>query len=293
LVINESTSFIGTLRNFIKPIIDEKSQITDLLYAVAPERIDPGNKVWNLSNTPRVISGLDDMASKAAVKFYENFCKNLHIVSKPEIAEAAKLIENTFRQVNIALANEISVIAANLKFSANDAILAASTKPFGFMPFYPSIGVGGHCIPIDPSYLIHSANQVGIESKLIEFANKINLDRPQVVISQIENYLGSTLTDKRIQVVGISYKIDVSDIRESPALTLISTMRSKGALVTWCDPIVGRYLDETSSPLDLNIDLGIVITPHSCIDLSVWRYAGTRVLDLVPNSVNYGWNKFL
>jgi len=292
LIINESTSYIGTLRNLIKPIIDEKSKLTDLLYAVAPERIDPGNHVWNLSNTPRVVSGLNEVAIESAVKFYKKFCEHIHIVSKPEVAEAAKLIENTFRQVNIALINEISEIAVKSNFSIQDAILAASTKPFGFMPFYPSIGVGGHCIPVDPSYLIYSANQVNIESKLIEFANIINLDRPKVVINLIENYLGAPLIGKRIQVVGISYKIDVSDIRESPVLALIHLMRSRGAQVTWCDPIVGRYLNETSSKLDLNIDLGLIITPHSCIDLSVWKNAGTNVLDLVPNTINYGWDKF-
>lgn len=292
LVINESTSFIGTLRNFIKPIIDKQSQYTDLSYAVAPERIDPGNKIWNLSNTPRVISGLSDEAIMTAVKFYEKFCENIHIVAKPEIAEASKLLENTFRQVNIALINEMSKIAANFEFSINEAVLAASTKPFGFMPFYPSIGVGGHCIPIDPSYLIHSANQVNVDTKLIELANRINLERPQVVINQIGNYLGKALTGMKIQVVGISYKIDISDTRESPALALISILRAQGAHVIWCDPIVGHYSSESSSPLDIDIDLGLIVTPHTCIDLSVWKYAGTKVLDLSSNSINYGWSKF-
>ena len=151
LIINESTSYIGTLRNFIYPLIKNNSSSVDLRFAVAPERIDPGNNVWHLENTPRVISGLDKIAINQAVKFYSTFCTQVHQVDKPEIAEAAKLIENTFRQINIALVNELSEVASKFDFSLHDAINAAATKPFGFMPFYPSIGVGGHCIPVDPA----------------------------------------------------------------------------------------------------------------------------------------------
>lgn len=293
LVINESTSFIGTLRGFIKPLIDKESKAIGLKYAVAPERIDPGNTIWTVSSTPRIISGLSADAINEAVHFYKSFCSIIHTVAQPEIAEAAKLIENTFRQVNIALMNELSEVADKYSFSLHDAINAASTKPFGFMPFYPSIGVGGHCIPVDPSYLVYSADKVGISTPLINLANSINLNMPETIITRIETYIGSKLSGKTIQIVGISYKADVADTRESPAIQLIKILRSKGAIVSWCDPVVEKYNEEISSPLTPNIDLGLVITPHTSIDLSVWKEAKTKVLDLSANSNNYGWDKFL
>ena len=293
LVINESTSFIGTLRNYIKPIIDKKSKSTGIKYAVAPERIDPGNVKWNVSNTPRVISGLNDEAISESTEFYKKFCSNIYTVPLPEIAEAAKLLENSFRQVNIALVNQLTNIAHEYNFSINDAINAAATKPFGFMPFYPSIGVGGHCIPVDPNYLIYSAKKVGSDASLIEQSNKINLNMPEVIVTRIEKLLSGTLTGKSIQIVGISYKLDIADIREAPALELLKILRLRGAIVTWCDPIVNKWWDETSTPLSKNIDLGLVVTPHSCIDLSIWKTCDVRVIDLSANSNNYGWPKFL
>jgi UDP-N-acetyl-D-glucosamine dehydrogenase len=293
LVINESTSFIGTLRDIIKPIIEQKSKITNIKYAVAPERIDPGNLKWTISNTPRVISGLSEEAIKETEKFYEKFCSHIHSVPIPEIAEAAKLIENSFRQVNIALVNQLSSVADKYNFSINEAVNAAATKPFGFMPFYPSIGVGGHCIPVDPSYLVYSAKKVGCDSGLIEKANEVNLKMPEIVATRIENLFSEKLTRKKIQVVGISYKLDSADIRESPALELIEALKLRGAKVTWCDPIVNEFQGEKSSPLDENIDLGLIVTPHSCIDLSIWKKAGIQVLDLSANSNEYGWPKFL
>lgn len=293
LVINESTSFIGTLRDFIKPLIDKESNSTGIKYAVAPERIDPGNVKWNVSNTPRVISGLSDEAIIESVEFYEKFCSDIYSVPLPEIAEAAKLIENSFRQVNIALVNQLTNVAYEYNFSINDAINAAATKPFGFMPFYPSIGVGGHCIPVDPSYMIYSAKKVGSDAGLIEQANEINFNMPELIATRIEEFFGETLAAKRIQIVGISYKLDIADIREAPALELIKILRSRGAVVTWCDPLVNECWGETSAPIDKNIDLGLIVTPHSLIDLSIWKTSGVKVLDLSANPINYGWSKFL
>jgi len=293
LVINESTSYIGTLRNLIKPIIEEISGIVDIRYAVAPERIDPGNKDWNLKNTPRNISGLTDQATRDTLMFYSGFCDSITLLIKPEIAEAAKLLENTFRHVNIALVNEFSEIASKFDFSANDAIVAAATKPFGFMPFYPSIGVGGHCIPVDPSYLAYSAKQVGIESKFINLANQTNSSRPKIVVDKIRTQLGGVLVDKRIQIVGITYKSNVADLRESPALELMVELKSLGAKVLWFDPHVETYNGESSQPLDSNIDLGIIVIPHDSVDFTVWKESKTMVIDLSANSKNFGWPKFL
>ena len=293
LVINESTSYIGTLRNLIKPIIEESSGFLDLRYAVAPERIDPGNKDWNIKNTPRNISGITDQATEDTVTFYSGFCDSINTLLKPEIAEAAKLFENTFRYINIALVNEFSEIANKFDFSANDAITAAATKPFGFMPFYPSIGVGGHCIPVDPSYLVFSAEQVGIESKFINLANQKNFSRPQLVADRIRIHLGGDLVDKRLQIVGITYKSDIADLRESPALRLMTELKSLGAKVLWFDPYVETYNGETSHPLDPNIDLGIIVIPHNSVDFAIWKKSNTRVIDLSANPRNFGWPKFL
>jgi len=293
LVVNESTSYIGTLRDLIKPTIDKLSSAKDIMYAVAPERIDPGNTKWGMKNTPRVIAGLDDIATQMAVKFYSKFCNKIHITSKPEVAEAAKLFENTYRQVNIALVNELSNIADVIGFSTHETITAASTKPFGFMPFYPSIGVGGHCIPIDPSYLAFSAESAGAEAKFINLANLTNLAMPKIIAERIKIFLDGNLIGKKIQIAGIAYKPNISDIRESPALDLIKELTALGASVSWHDPFVTKYNDQQSSELNSEIDLGLIVTPHSQIDFSVWKVSGTKVLDLSANIINFGWPKFL
>ena len=293
LVINESTSYIGTLRDLIKPTIDKLSSAKDIKYAVAPERIDPGNTKWGMKNTPRVIAGLDDIATQITVKFYSKFCNQIYIASKPEVAEAAKLFENTFRQVNIALVNELSNIADSIGFSTHETIKAASTKPFGFMPFYPSIGVGGHCIPVDPSYLAFSAESVGAEARFINLANITNSSMPKIIAERIKIILDGSLIGKKIQIAGITYKPDISDLRESPALDLINELKSLGASVSWHDPFVTKHNDQQSSKLNSDIDLGLIVTPHDEIDFSIWKKSGVNVLDLSANPTNYGWPKFL
>ena len=291
LIINESTSYPGTLRNLVEPIFKSK-QGHRLLFASAPERIDPGNVNWNLENTPRVVSGLTHEATLKAVNFYETFCRVIHKASSPEIAEASKLFENTFRMVNIALANEFATISNQLGFSAHEALSAASTKPFGFMPFYPSIGVGGHCIPVDPKYLSHSAKLAGGVPKLIDLAHDINTSMPKSVTLRIRTELSNDLSNKKIQLAGIAYKPNIPDLRESPALELIKELRKMGAIVTWHDPVVGKFDNETSCELDPNVDLGLIVTPHEQIDFSLWKNSSVRVLDLSANSRDYGWPKF-
>lgn len=291
LIINESTSYPGTLRNFIKPLIQKTSKF-NFEYASAPERIDPANLKWQLNNTPRLVSGLTRAGTDKALDFYRSICSNVHEVSQPEVAEAAKLFENTFRQINIALVNEFAVIAKAIGFSAHEAIAAASTKPFGFMPFYPSIGVGGHCIPVDPSYLSYSASKSGTSAKFIELANNTNLNMARYVVQEINSEIKEGLDKKRIQIAGISYKPEVSDMREAPALRLIQELKNQGAYVTWHDPVVKFYEKEKSSPLDPSVDVGIIVTPHQGIDYSPWKNGNVRVYDLSANSLNYGWPKF-
>ena len=292
LIINESTSYPGTLRNLLKPLIDS-SLYAKFEYASAPERVDPANNIWKIENTPRVVSGLSKAATEKTLLFYRTFCENVIQVSAPEVAEASKIFENTFRQVNIALANEFSDIAGKMGFSAYDAIQAASTKPFGFMPFYPSVGVGGHCIPVDPSYLSFIAKEYGIQANFIELANTTNLSMAEKVAKRIEDYLGGNIKNKLIQIVGIAYKSNVSDMRESPVPELIKALEKLEARVMWHDPIVKIYKDIKSSDLNPNVDLGLIVNPHSVIDFGIWKDARTKVLDLSANSINYGWPKFL
>lgn len=291
LIINESTSYPGTLRTLIKQNIERISSF-NFLYAASPERVDPANDRWNLNNTPRVIAGLTDEATKLAKDFYGSFCNEIIVVSSPETAEASKLFENTFRQINIALVNEFSDIASVLKFSASEAIAAAGTKPFGFLKFYPGIGVGGHCIPIDPSYLSFMSKKMGATAQLIELANEINFNRPKLIANKIKKFLGGNLDKKQIQIAGIAYKPEVSDIRESPALSLFQELANLGARVFWHDPVVKSFNGQSSMPLKTDIDLGVIVTPHKIIDFSIWKNASTPVMDLSSNSNNYGWPKY-
>lgn len=293
LVISESTSYIGTLRNFISKNIDQLSNVENIHYGVAPERIDPGNKAWTLKNTPRIISGLTEVAVEDTLKFYKNFCTEVIVVSSPEVAEASKLLENTFRLVNIALINEFSNLTHELGLSTFEITTAASTKPFGFMQFLPGIGVGGHCIPIDPMYLMHSASEVEVDLQMVELASNINLSAHKRVIDKLEDLLNSDLKGKKIQIVGISYKINIADTRESPVPNLISELEFRGATVFWHDPLVKEFNGQVSTPLLLDIDLGLLVNPHDCIDLSIWKQNNVKVFDVSPNKINYGWQKIL
>jgi UDP-N-acetyl-D-glucosamine dehydrogenase len=292
LIVNESTSYPGTLRNFIKPKLEAKSN-TIFRFASAPERVDPGNINWKLSNTPRVISGITQKDTDDAVNFYSTFCSEIFRASSCEVAEASKIFENTFRQINIALVNEFSQISEKLGFSASEAIRAASTKPFGFMPFFPSIGVGGHCIPVDPTYLSYIAKKIGAEANFIELANKTNLLMPRDVALRIKRKFGGSLEGKKIQVAGIAYKPNVEDMRESPAIQLIKELRKLGANVIWHDPLVLTYKNEKSSDLETNIHIGLIVTPHDLIDFSIWNTYKVTVLDLSANDRDFGWPKFL
>lgn len=283
LVINESTSYPGTLRGVIATILGEK-----FLYASAPERVDPGNEIWGIKNTPRLVGGLTEQALTKAVKFYRTFCDEIIEVSSPEVAEAAKLFENTFRQVNIALVNQFAQINRQLGIPTFETLGAAATKPFGFMPFLPSIGVGGHCIPVDPNYLSYIAEEAGISSQFIKLANEVNLGMPEYVASEIDSKFG--LMGKKVQIAGISYKAGVADTRESPSITFIKALRDRGADVSWSDSLVKEFAGEKSVPIS-KVDIGVICTAHPDVDYSPWKN-GTIVVD-VSTAQDLGWPKFL
>ena len=262
LVINESTSFPGTLRNYIKPAIEKYSKSPiEHLYAISPERVDPGRGDFNQKNTPRLYAGLTPEASLKTREFYSKFCDQLVEVSSPEVAEAAKLFENTFRQVNIALVNEFAQIAHSLGISVYETLDAANTKPYGFMKFTPSAGVGGHCIPVDPTYLAAVAEEHGAPATFILRANEVNLEMSKYVVDRVQADNGGTLQGKSVLVVGVAYKPNVADVRETAAELVIEHLRHRGAVVSWHDDVVGSWNGEVSSPLS-GAEVALVVTKH-------------------------------
>jgi UDP-N-acetyl-D-glucosamine dehydrogenase len=269
LIVNESTSYPGTLRKEIA------ARITGVehLYASSPERVDPGNHKWGTKNTPRLIGGLTPTALEKAREFYGGFCDSIIEVLSPEIAEAAKIFENTFRQVNIALVNEFAQIADALGISGREVLDAAATKPYGFMPFNPGPGVGGHCIPVDPSYLAHVANEVGVPATFIKRANEVNLAMPAYVVKRVVAGNGGSVKDKRVVLVGVSYKSNVADTRETPAAAVVDLLRQEGAIVTWHDDLVGSWRGESSSPI-AGADIAVVVTRHDGVSVDAIKACG-------------------
>jgi UDP-N-acetyl-D-glucosamine dehydrogenase len=279
LIINESTSFPGTVRNLIKPEIEKYSNSSiHHMYAVSPERVDPGRTDWDQKNTPRLYAGLTPEATKAVRNFYSTFCDNLVEVASPEVAESAKLFENTFRQVNIALVNEFAQIAHALGISVYETLDAAATKPYGFMKFMPSAGVGGHCIPVDPSYLAHTAAGLGVPATFIERANEVNLEMAKYVVDRVKKDNGGSLEGKKVQVVGVAYKPNVADVRETPAEPVIEELKAAGAVVTWSDDLVHTWMGEASTPLG-GSEIAIVVTLHAVTNVEAVLNSAPYVFD--------------
>ena len=269
LVIVESTIEPGTCRNILLPILLKESRLKldEFELAYSPERIDPTNKKWGISNTPKLVAGLTTNAASRAKEFYEKFINSIIICSSLEIAETAKLLENSFRLVNISFINELAIFCQKIGIEINEVISAASTKPYGFMPFYPSVGVGGHCIPVDPIYLANAAKAAGAPSRFIDLADQVNESMPGYFVGRAEEKL-SGLKNKSVLVVGVAYKPNVADVRESPVEALINGLEKKGAQVSWHDDLVKEWNGGVSVPLSNNFDLAIIATPHDYLDLS-------------------------
>ena len=269
LVINESTSFAGTLRNIIaKRIKDINPKVH--FFAVSPERVDPGNEQFGVKNTPRLVGGITPESTDLAIAFYSTFCDNVVRVSSPEVAESAKLLENTFRFVNIGFISEFAQLMNAMNIPVSEVITAASTKPYGFMPFFPNIGIGGHCIPVDPLYLQKNAEDVGVKSRFIALSESLNHEMPEYCVKRLEDIHGE-LKGKSVLVVGVSYKPNIADTRETPAEHVISLLRKAGAVVSWHDPLVVTFNGESSSPIDGNYDLALVLVNHGNLDMKSWR----------------------
>lgn len=279
LIINESTSFPGTIRKYIKPLIEKYAgSALEHLYAISPERVDPGRSDYNQRNTPRLYAGLTAEASIKTRDFYTKFCDQLVEVSSPEVAEAAKLFENTFRQVNIALVNEFAQIANALGISVYETLEAANTKPYGFMKFSPSAGVGGHCIPVDPTYLAVAAEELHVPATFIRRANEVNLEMSKYVVDRVEADNGGSLRGKSVLIVGVAYKPNVADVRETAAELVIEHLKSRGAVVVWHDDVVKTWNGEKSSNLH-GADIALVITKHDEVKASEILASAPYVFD--------------
>ena len=269
LVIVESTIEPGTCRNVLLPILIKESGLKEsqFEFAYSPERIDPTNKKWSINNTPKLVAGFTDSAAREAERFYGKFILSITKCSSLEIAETAKLLENSFRLVNISFINEMAIFCEKIGIDINQVISAAATKPYGFMPFYPSVGVGGHCIPVDPIYLAHAAKAVGAPTRFIDLADQINQEMPGYFVGRAEEMSGG-LNNKKVLVVGVSYKPNVADVRESPVEALVAGLKHRGAQVFWHDELVSEWNGEKSVALSSNFDLAIIATPHDYLDLT-------------------------
>ena len=274
LIINESTISPGTTRGLIKETLDKAGIPYELAYS--PERIDPANKKWTVINTPKLVAGLTPTATERAVAFYKTFVESVTIGSSPEVIETAKLLENCFRLVNISFINEIAQFCAAMNIDVREVVDAAATKPYGFMPFYPGAGVGGHCIPVDPSYLVSKAQEIGAPTRFIDLANELNRSLASYFTGVASGILGG-LTGKKILIVGVAYKPEVADVRETPAEALIHELRAKGAKVSWHDELVQDWNGEKSVGLSSDFDLAILVNPHSNTNISA--LGSTRILN--------------
>jgi len=292
LIILESTSYPGTVDELIKPYLAEAGLAVgqDYFLAFSPERVDPNNPVYKVENTPKVIGGVTPDCTEVAATFYGQLVKEVVSVSSPAAAEMTKLLENTFRLINIGLANEVAIICRLLGLDVWEVINAAATKPFGFMPFYPGPGLGGHCIPIDPSYLSWKLRAMKYRTRFIELANEINTAMPEYVVKQAVlalNDEGKAVKGAKTLLLGVAYKRDIDDIRESPAHDVLKLMEGYGAQVTYHDPHVPEWRDSDFqmksvelTPVTLKAqDIVLIITDHSAVDYQLVSQHARLVFD--------------
>ncbi len=275
-VILESTTFPGTTRQHMVPLLEESGLRAgeDFALAFSPERVDPGRTDFTLRTTPKVVGGLTPGCTDAAVAVYAPVCDEIVRVSTPEVAELSKLLENIFRSVNIALVNELAMLADRMGIDIWEVVDAASTKPYGFMRFEPGPGMGGHCLPVDPFYLTWKAREYDLSTEFIELAGKVNQQMPYFCLEKAERALndaGKPVRGSRILIVGVSYKAGVGDMRESPALKIINLLRERGAEIAYHDPHVPELVEFELTSAELpgaadGADLAIIVTAHPSVD---------------------------
>jgi UDP-N-acetyl-D-glucosamine dehydrogenase len=287
----ESTTYPGTTEEVVLPILSESGLRAgeDFFLCFSPERVDPGNPKFSTRNIPKVIGGLTPVCTELGAEFYGTIMDRVVPVSNPTVAEMVKLLENTFRMINIGLANEMAMMCHRVGVNVWEVIDAAATKPFGFMPFYPGPGLGGHCIPVDPHYLSWKVRQFGHEPRFIQLASEINGLMPRVVVQRVQdalNRVAKPLNGSKVHVVGVAYKRDVSDMRESPAIDIVELLAEAGAEVSYSDPYVASLQTASTSltaqPLiesAAGADCVLVCTDHSCVDYGALAAASPLIVD--------------
>jgi UDP-N-acetyl-D-glucosamine dehydrogenase len=292
LVVLESTTYPGTTREVVKPILELESGLRageDFHLAMSPERVDPGRTDWTTRTTPKVVGGLTPACTEAAAELYRGAIETVHTVTTPEAAELTKLLENIFRSVNIALVNELAQLCDRMGIDIWEVVDAAATKPFGFMPFQPGPGLGGHCIPIDPFYLTWKAREFDFSTRFIELAGEVNQNMPYYCRSRVSQALNhgarKSVAGSRILVLGVAYKADISDWRESPAVKVIELLQNAGASVAYHDPFVPSFATDgialESVPLEPSrYDAVVIATAHSGIDYAQLVRDASLVVDL-------------
>ena len=291
LVVLERTTYPGTTREELAPVLERSGLKAgrDFHLAFSPERVDPGRTDWTTATTPKVVGGLTPECTRRAMELYGLACETLVPVPSPEVAELTKLLENIFRSVNIALVNELAMLCDRMDIDVWDVIDAAASKPFGFMPFRPGPGLGGHCIPIDPFYLTWKAREFDLHTEFIELAGKVNSQMPQFCVTKVGRALNSrrkALNGSRVLVMGISYKADVNDTRESPSLRIIELLQADGAHVEYHDPHVPELPKLGMTSIDMNAealagyDVVVVVTAHSGVDWEMVARESSLVVDL-------------
>jgi len=281
LVVSESTSYPGTLRDIIIPIVNslKPNETSAVYFASAPERVNPGDPIWNQKNTPRLVGAIDEESQKRALAFYESICDAAVSVSTPEVAEAAKLLENTFRLVNIALINEFTQLCSASEINVHEVIDAASSKPYGFMAFRPGVGVGGHCIPVDPLYLTWWARQNGGKAVFVESADSINHAMPKYVAERALGMVDQNIKNPKVLILGVAYKPGVGDVRETPVSELREYLNVQGADVAWHDPLVPVWEGTNQVDLDWTCDVAILATKQPGMNLDRLINRGVLILD--------------
>ena len=303
LVVLESTTYPGTTREELAPVLERSGLRVgrDFHLAFSPERVDPGRVDWTTSTTPKVVGGLTPECTRRAAELYGLAVETIVEVSSPEVAEMTKLLENIFRSVNIALVNELAILCDRMGVPVWEVIDAAATKPFGFMPFRPGPGLGGHCIPIDPFYLTWKAREFDMHTEFIELAGKVNSQMPKFCVDKVMRALNSrrtALNGSRVLVFGVAYKADVNDTRESPALRIISLLESEGAVVDYHDPHVPELARQGLASVEVDADrlagydVAVVVTAHSGIDWAEVVEHSRLVVDLrnaVPDGDGKVW----
>jgi len=288
LLVSESTSYPGTLRDVIIPLVNSLKSIdaSEIFYASAPERVNPGDPVWDQKNTPRLVGGIDQESQERALAFYSSICDSVVATSTPEIAEAAKILENTFRLVNIAMINEFTQLCSAQGINVHEVINAAATKPYGFMPFRPGVGIGGHCIPVDPLYLTWWARKGGQVASLVERSDEIANQMPIYVAERALALSKASTSTPKVLIMGVAYKPGVGDVRETPASALRAALVARGAEVAWVDPLVPLWEGTKPVTEEWNCDVAIVATNQPGLNVNSLLAKGIPVLDCTNNYGN-------